>query len=142
MGIWILESQVGNMTRAVLVASDTEMPLATPCFDDTECADSFVDYCNAEPCFDIRRANAAELDMMRQRWEMLPKCAETHCSTKAIDSGEKLCRECRSLEDTGPQAVARIFDTSECDRAIPCPRTGPLCAKCRAHNGKTIPVRQ
>jgi hypothetical protein len=74
MGVWILEGDVGHMTRAVLLNSETERPLSMEAFPDWEEAYLFLRYADLTHA-DVLTMTPAALEELRGEWDALPKDA-------------------------------------------------------------------
>ena len=70
--IWVLEGDVGHMTRAVLMNSETERPLDLEAFSDEEEARLFVLYAEHTHA-DLLKMLPAELRDLQDEWNAHPK---------------------------------------------------------------------
>jgi len=72
MGVWILEGDVGHMTRAVLVNSETERPLPMEAFSDAEEAHLFLRYADLTHA-DVLTMTPEALEELQDEWRALPQ---------------------------------------------------------------------
>jgi hypothetical protein len=106
MAIWILEGDVGHMTRAVLVNSVTEIPLLVPAFEDEESAVAFLEFAGVRG-LDVSTATTAQLDALHTDWLALPACRE--CGKKVVEPRvwKDECNDCSCSAENGITTMTR-----------------------------------
>lgn len=114
--IWILEGDVGRLTRAVLVDSVTETPLPCPAFADSTDAENFLAWYEAGQL--ERRLTAKERDLAR---------LERVCAAVLLDLHTTWTRErCAECYDVGCECTGCGRRCSDrCARTCPERRGDP-----------------